>query len=999
MKSNEPFKANLQHNAESLNSMSVKENALVLAAKGYRMLPLCSFDHHGVSEQHATSCSRPGKVPLIFNWSRQATSDPKAISEWFGRWNNGNLGLLLGDGLIGIDVDGEYGWLRLHELLGDSLPATWQFSTAGGGMRYLFQAPKGMSLRKYTDASPDGGHEELAFLGDGRMTVVPPSRHQNGGQYLWIEGHAPGEIPLAPAPQEILLKMAASLTPDSLFSDEDAPVDGSNNRQPDFQWNAEDRRQASFVSTPDISDSSLQTLTQKCEKMAGFFEEQRQKGCAEPNWHNITSLLVCSGHTESALSFSEMSEKHNSSSERRIQQLEKDYSQGSFGATRCSSFGCSPEQIHRCQGSLRTHQDTGEIINSPAFLLRSATAKQVKTRSFKVEQKIATLKSPYAVEGYNLCILQTDKDGNGKAVPLSNFFAWISKIVSKDDGAETQHLYELEGIILNSNKPLPPVLVPAGEFLSMKWISLWGPEPNIQPGNKMQDTVRHAIQTTASEALQERTFAHLGWVKLDGRWTYLHAEGAIGATDVKVHLEQRLVNYTLPSASKNPQAAMQQSLNLLGIAPRQVTLALWSLVFLAPLCEWLRKVHLEPKFLVWFHGYTGSRKTTLAKLFLCHFGNLLERPPANFKDTANSLERRSFDTKDSLLLIDDYHPTSTPQEAKAMTQLAQQILRGYGDRVGRGRMKQDTTLRPDYPPRGMAIVTAEDLLEGGSSVARLFPVELKPSDVNLPKLTEAQGQTQCLREAMSGYLSWLAEAMNNGDYDDKLSQMFSNKRNEANLLRVHGRLIEAAVWLHLGLQMGLKYAVSVGAIDEQTSQHLLHEAWTGFLNTASEQGEQVTEVKATTRFLNIVTELMANGTIYTTAARPLTGENVPGNGTHVGWSDREYLYFLPDVLYNAVFRFLSAQGTQFPITASMLWRQLGDEGLTLTETSKENGKERRHYTVKKMVGGSRSRKLCIRAEVIRGVDEDAEVRMRPEPVLTHSELPDVFAPENGGIAP
>ncbi|WP_148449853.1 hypothetical protein [Gorillibacterium timonense] len=73
--------------------------------------------------------------------------------------------------------------------------------------------------------------------------------------------------------------------------------------------------------------------------------------------------------------------------------------------------------------------------------------------------------------------------------------------------------------------------------------------------------------------------------------------------------------------------------------------------------------------------------------------------------------------------------------------------------------------------------------------------------------------------------------------------------------------------------------------------------------------------------------------------------------------------------------------------------------MTLTETSKENGKERSHYTVKKMVGGSRSRKLCIRAEVIRGVDEDAEVRMRPEPVSVHSELPDVFAPENGALPP
>ena len=40
---------------------------------------------------------------------------------------------------------------------------------------------------------------------------------------------------------------------------------------------------------------------------------------------------------------------------------------------------------------------------------------------------------------------------------------------------------------------------------------------------------------------------------------------------------------------------------------------------------------------------------------------------------------------------------------------AERILRMYGDRVGRSRMRADTTLNKTYKPRGMAIVTGEDL--------------------------------------------------------------------------------------------------------------------------------------------------------------------------------------------------------------------------------------------------------------------------------------------------
>lgn len=746
-------------------------------------------------------------------------------------------------------------------------------------------------------------------------------------------------------------------------------------------------------------EPNLRKLTTKCRQIRIHTDSQLDgDGCDEPTWHLVVSMLVRSGHHEAALTFSKRSAKHNAHSEERIRQMKSDDESATYGSTRCTTFGCDETQIQRCHGFVRTDKETGEISNSPAAFLSKGSK---RTLPDKIEEKAAVLSKQYALDGNNLCSVQTDKEGNRKDVPLANFFAWIEKDIIKDDGAERQRSYGIKGVVLHSKKLLPQIFVPASEFDSMKWLAMWGPEPNILPGNKVRDTVRHAIQTTAKATTQEQTFAHLGWVKIDGVWKYLHAQGAVGIPNVNVEIDPRLNNFFLPDSCGNPLEAMKASVELLDIAPHRVTLPLWGLVFLSPLCEWLRNVHLEPKFLVWLHGYTGSRKTTLAKLFLSHFGDLLEHPPASFKDTANSVEKRGFDAKDSLLLIDDYHPTDNPREAKTMTQLAQQILRGYGDRVGRGRMRQDTSLRPDYPPRGMAIATAEDVLSGGSSVARLFPVELKKSDIEreLDKLSKAQMQAHKLSEAMVGYLEWLGQAMNQRE-DKRLTEVFYERRNEASRLNVHGRLVEATAWLYLGLSFGLEYAVSIGAIEESRRQHLLCESWELFLGTASEQGQQVTEVKATTRFLSIVAELLSNRTIYTDPVKPSPLGTIPKNsGTLVGWHDSDYFYFLPDVLYNTVCRFLAAQGTQFSITSQTLWKQLAEEGVTLTETSMENGRERRHNLSKKTILGDRTRKLCVRADVLREKDEEEpKIRKRPKPKRPKPEG-DMFAPEVGGDAP
>lgn len=59
------------------------------------------------------------------------------------------------------------------------------------------------------------------------------------------------------------------------------------------------------------------------------------------------------------------------------------------------------------------------------------------------------------------------------------------------------------------------------------------------------------------------------------------------------------------------------------------------------------------------------------------------------------------------------------QFLQKMESTAERILRMWGDRIGRRRLNSKIELQKTYYPRGMVLVTGEDLPSGQSSNARL----------------------------------------------------------------------------------------------------------------------------------------------------------------------------------------------------------------------------------------------------------------------------------------
>ncbi|SHF68746.1 protein of unknown function [Desulfofundulus australicus DSM 11792] len=576
----------------------------------------------------------------------------------------------------------------------------------------------------------------------------------------------------------------------------------------------------------------------------------------------------------------------------------------------------------------------------------------------------------YRINGGYLCYQKFLQNGDIELVPIANFLARPRREIIRDNGLEREMTFELEGI-LAGGQPLPRVIVPAEKFASLSWVpAAWGMAANVEPGSTNKDRVRHAIQCMARGVKRETVYTHLGWRKIDGRWVFLHAGGAVGADDVLVDVETEgggLSRYVLPEEVGDPAEAMSWSLKTLEVAPENVTVPLFALVYLAPLCEPLRQAGIEPSFVEWLLGQTGVMKSTLAGLFLCHFGRFTGKElPSCFRDTANAIEKKAFVAKDALLIIDDYHPTGKKDDARKMLAIAEQFLRSYGDRYGRTRMKADTTLRAAYVPRGLCLATGEDVPGAAqSTAARYFAVELKKGDVKVGLLTELQDNKEQLARAMRGYLEYVAPNMDK--LPGELKEAFHVLREKARKDGQHARIPEVVAWLHIGLNAGLEYAVHAGAISQDERKRWLTTGWRVLLELAEKQARRIEEEKPAVKFINALSEMLAAGEVKTELLVSWREDEpeakaLPDN--FIGWEDRDWFYLLPETVYRRVVRFYRDQDVNFPVTARTLWKHLEAEGLIFV--AREGNRTQR--TVRETIAGKRQRVLKLKADAVKKND-------------------------------
>lgn len=168
----------------SAGSTAVAEAAIAYAARGWSVIPV---------QAH-------GKRPLVV-WRelQQRIASVDDIDRWFRQWPDANIGIVTGriSGIVVVDVDAGHGGpdsVAELEALHGPLPKTVEAVTGGGGRHLYFEHPGA------TVANRVGIRLGIDLRGDGGYVVAPPSVHPNGRRYLWVAGHGPDELALAPPP-------------------------------------------------------------------------------------------------------------------------------------------------------------------------------------------------------------------------------------------------------------------------------------------------------------------------------------------------------------------------------------------------------------------------------------------------------------------------------------------------------------------------------------------------------------------------------------------------------------------------------------------------------------------------------------------------------------------------------------------------------------------------------------------------------------------------------
>ncbi len=549
---------------------------------------------------------------------------------------------------------------------------------------------------------------------------------------------------------------------------------------------------------------------------------------------------------------------------------------------------------------------------------------------------------------------------NNKIMPLADFVPIPLEETLCDDGRITERYFTIKALKQNG-EVLPTIQVKASAMISMSWVEdCWGFSANIEPPiQSKKDYIRHVIFTLGAKFANKRTiYTHTGWRQVNGKYAYLYHNGAIGRKNVSVELEGNLKAYDMKPCAELSEG-IRAVRNLFQVASPNVIYPLISITFLSPLNEFFRIGGCEPAFVLYLLGRTQTKKSTIAAIMLSFFGKFTSSNlPSSFKDTTNAIERKCYALKDMLTVIDDFHPVANYREKQNMEQIAQSLARGYGDRTARERMSSDITIRPGYPPRGNAIITGEDFPNiGQSGSARNFIIELNQNDIpNSEALNRAQeaAWSGSLIAFMREYITWLIPQT--PQLPEQLRKMFFAYRQKAASSHIsgYGRTGDIVAWLQIGFEFFVVFLQTAGALDRDTMEQKKENAWNIFCGLSSTQLEKSDEDKPTALFINTLKELLDTGKVY---VKSFARENQiqEGKGTHIGFMDEDYFYFLPAVTYNEIIKFFAAQNEIFPLTKTRLFKQMAAENLIFYD-KRETGNS---YTIQKRIGQEKRRFIVM----------------------------------------
>lgn len=152
---------------------------------------------------------RPKKKNPSIDWTEYQKRRPtiEEIEEWFSEGDY-NIGVITGEisGIVVVDLDSEEA-IKFAE--DNKFPNSPKVKT-GKGYHLYFKHPMDKEVRNFQKRDDLPG---IDVRGDGGYVVAPPSIHENGKVYEWVDGMDLEDIPLPEFPEIFLVKKQSEKTP------------------------------------------------------------------------------------------------------------------------------------------------------------------------------------------------------------------------------------------------------------------------------------------------------------------------------------------------------------------------------------------------------------------------------------------------------------------------------------------------------------------------------------------------------------------------------------------------------------------------------------------------------------------------------------------------------------------------------------------------------------------------------------------------------------------
>lgn len=573
-------------------------------------------------------------------------------------------------------------------------------------------------------------------------------------------------------------------------------------------------------------------------------------------------------------------------------------------------------------------------------------------------------------DGWTIMKIHTES-GRITPIRLANAAIRITELLEHDNGSgDLFHEYQMDGE-LHTGRKLNSIAIPSADFAKMTWVAEKWPEVIVAAGRTTQDRLREAIQFFSGEIPRRRIYEHTGWREIDGHMIYLSSSGALGlgkdadfTVEVDLHMgrpETHMTRYDLPLEPKNIDTAILASLNFWDICDPAITIPQWAAVYLAPLAPLL-----TADFGLWVHGKSGSFKSVIAALALSHFGDWSGRDgrlklPANFISTANNILMTAFQAKDTILVIDDYSPGNTPREMRERDEVASRLLRSLGNRAARGRMADGRRYQADFPPRCLALITAEDVPPGQSILARgigvrvyMPPLGSEEHATIIARISQAQEvEAKLYRHAMAGYLLWAQR-----HWSQLAEQLpIAAARHTKDIIATgHSRLADALGKLSAAVDTALLYFQDAGVLSERQARDRQKVAAEALNRIILEHAGQIEALDPCLILAETIQEqidglewyLVPFEPVITPDGKEVIDDTPPSIGAKfIGWYDQQYIYLLPKAV-KAVIDLYNRLGTPFPVGRNTLYSRLeergwlipGNDSTSVIHVPSANGKKR-----------------------------------------------------------